>query len=773
MTIRYAGIDLLLEDPEGTVRTWLDRHLSELSASIFCPDPSGTKEARFASVLNSGPPVVAETSSSGFPATDTPTVRRVGLPIGNYPRLPKPRINSLYWPTGATRWAHGLFLIRRDNLDSVLTACSGEQSQIFELAAETGVTVVTGGSGSSGGGGGESGETSSGISANLFALAPRPVSAQGVNLADQLWLLPLVDARYFWQYYHVGQYTPSTWSEALSQVKGISPSDTPALGEAVPLAYGRPSAAEFVRDFENAATLVDATALTIGRRVVGNPQVSPYKFLPYQVQTATAAKTAASANLSAGWNIVAGGEFTAEATTLGNIPSSIIITFGNSAHDRVGGYSEYDKSGTTNGGTKVFHCSTTGNSSVPPTGKYTTGFEQAVVNQLAADYYEWLTLHYDITFAGIVPWQVTGFDDYVRWDIDVHGKGRRRRYRCQTRAVSMPPNFGFASLPLDPLGSSSSSSSLSSSSQSSSLSSSPSSSSESSSSGSSSNSNSSDTSSNASSGTSSGTSSGSSGSTNACKCGTTTYISDGEFWEILSINCTPNGDPVRPSVPPGPAGTTIDVCCNCLSSSSSSSSASSQDSSSGSSSESSTSSGSSSESSVSSSATSETSSDSSQGSNQSSTTSSTRSSDASSQQSSSESLSSGSDSSGSESSASSESSVSSGSSQSSGTSSGGSNTSGSGSGDGSGGGSNNNSSGGSMTSSGGSGTSSDGSGTSSGGSVTSSGSGTSSGASNDSNGSNTSGSSGNDDGCSDVVTDVSCGPGGLSVTKVRARIALC
>lgn len=761
MTIRYAGIDLLLEDPEGNVRTWLDRHLSELSASIFCPDQPGAKEVRFASVLNSGLPIVAETSSSGFPATDTQTVRRVGLPVGNYPRQPRPRINSLYWPTGATRWACGLFLIPHANLASVLDACAGEQSQVFELVADTGVAVSTGGSGSSGGGG-FVGETTAGISASMFALAPRPISAQGVNPDDQLWLLPLVDARYFWQYYHVGQYTPSTWAEALSLVKGVSPTDTPTLGEAVPSAYGRPSATEFVRDFENVATLVDASALSIGRRVVGNPQINSYKFQPYQTQTAAAAKTIANANLASGWDIVAGGEFSAQATTLGNIPASLVVTFASAGRDRVGGYSEYDKSGTTNGGTKAFHCSATGSGSVPPTGKYTSGFEQALVNQLAADYYEWLTLHYDVTFAGIVPWRVTGFDDYVRWDIDVHGKGRRRRYRCQTRAVSMPPNFGFEALPLDPLGSSSSSSSVSSSSPSSpssqssqsSESSSPSSSPTSSSNESSSDSgtNSSNTNSNTSSGFSrsssssrsssrssnvssggsnSNASSGSNssgGSGNPCKCGTSTYISDGTFWTTVSHNCTGEGTPVRPSIRPGPAGMTIDVCCNCGSS---------NDSSSGSSTSSD------------SSATSETSSNSSGsgsggGSNQSSTTSN------------------GSESESSQFSESSESSNTSGSSNAS--SGGNNNTSDSGSGGGSGNGSET-SSGGSHT------TSSDGSGTSSGG-----GSGNSSGASNASNGSNesnTSGSSGNDDGCSDVVTDVSCGPDGLSVTKVRARITLC
>ncbi|MFO1040979.1 MAG: hypothetical protein U0941_04290 [Planctomycetaceae bacterium] len=479
MPIRFAGIDLLLEDPEGMVRSWLDQHLSELYATIFCLENATIREGRFASIRNMGAPTAGGSSaSSGFPLTDTSTVRRVGLPVANYPRPPRPRINSLYWPTGATRWAHGLFLITESNLSQVLEACAGGQSATLELSSKR--ERPTGSSSGSGAG------TATEIRGSLYPLVPRPVSTFGIEPEERLWLLPLVDARYFWQYSHVRQYAPHSWSEALSEIQGLSPADCPSLGEAVPMAYGRPSATEFVRDFENAAVLTDAVALTLGRRVVGGPTVNGFRFQAYQTQTAAAAHTLASANLSSPWDVVAGGEFTDQARSLGQIPSRVIVTYGNAAGDRVAGYAQRDQGGVTHGGSKVFHCSATGGSSVPADGRYTSGSEQGLVNQVGADYYEWLALHYDVTFAGIVPWNITGYDDYVRWEIAVRGKGRRRQYLCQTRAVSLPPNFGFESLPIDLFPESSSSSSRSSESSSSRSSSSSVSSSDSSSSASSS-----------------------------------------------------------------------------------------------------------------------------------------------------------------------------------------------------------------------------------------------------------------------------------------------
>ena len=245
-----------------------------------------------------------------------------------------------------------------------------------------------------------------------------------------------------------------------------------------------------MRDFENAAVLTDAVGLSIGRRVVGSPQVSPYRFLPYKTQSAETAFAIADDNLGNGWDVVAGGEFTSEAATLGNTPTSVVVTYTETDGQRVSGYAEYLKpSGASNGGSKVFHCSATEAQAAPSNGKYTSGFEKNLASQIGADFYRWNDLHYDITYAGIVPWEVTGFDDYVRWEVSVVGRGKRRKYVCQTRAVSMPPNFGFESLPIDPLGetssSSGSSSSESSSSSSSRSSSSQSSSSQSSSSGSS------------------------------------------------------------------------------------------------------------------------------------------------------------------------------------------------------------------------------------------------------------------------------------------------
>ena len=87
MAVKFAGIDLLLEDPEGTVRAWLDEHLSEMYASIFCLDNTAVRESRYASIGNIATQISSASSvssRSGFPLTDKSTVRRVGIPVGNY-----------------------------------------------------------------------------------------------------------------------------------------------------------------------------------------------------------------------------------------------------------------------------------------------------------------------------------------------------------------------------------------------------------------------------------------------------------------------------------------------------------------------------------------------------------------------------------------------------------------------------------------------------------------------------------------------------------------
>ncbi len=46
---------------------------------------------------------------------------RVGLGTPNWPAPPRPKLNTLYWPTGASRWAVGWFLVDTARLKKIIT----------------------------------------------------------------------------------------------------------------------------------------------------------------------------------------------------------------------------------------------------------------------------------------------------------------------------------------------------------------------------------------------------------------------------------------------------------------------------------------------------------------------------------------------------------------------------------------------------------------------------------------------------------------------------
>lgn len=414
MLVSFGGIPLLLQDPEGIVGTMLERHLDETCASIFCELNTAIIENRADSIRNN---------------TQT-TVRHVGIPVGNYPLPPKPRINSLYWPTGAKRWSHGLFLIDGENLATILAGVANNSGGTLSIVDDVaGLTA--------------------GVNTTMYLLPPRPISPPGVNENSRLWLLPLVDARYFWQQdYVVGAYNPYSWETAVSAIQGTSRVDIVNMSSP-PAAYGIPHQLEFQRDFEQVAMLIDGIALTLQRRVVATPTVASTAFAQYSIQTAFESQYAATSNFVQPWDIIAGGGFTAQAASIGTKVKEVVVTFTKSNGARIAGYAGGINADPTNRGVKVFHCSANGSNDSTVDGLDFGSFQIGLASQVSVDYTAWQAYHYDVTYASIVPWIPSGFDDYVMWDVSVRGTGKKRRYVAQTRAVSMPPNFAGECLPID------------------------------------------------------------------------------------------------------------------------------------------------------------------------------------------------------------------------------------------------------------------------------------------------------------------------------------
>lgn len=430
MTLSFGGVPLLLQDPDGIADDHVRKYLDTRLASIFTPDLTCYTEDRNTARLNN--------SAS--------EIQQVGLPCPNYAPAPKPQINTLRWPTGATRYAQGLFLIDGSNLTAILAALAGANGpQPLVMNAPANAAAI---------------RPDSGINPNMYLLPPRPISPPNVPANERLWVLPLCDSRYFWQWkpvpYESTYYT--SWGQILADLQtalGIT-----ITAPSVPIAYGIPDPIEWVRDWENAAMVLDALALTLGMRFVANWTTGAGQYR--LVSAATSASdyqtninaTAILSNDPTKVPIVAGGDFSANCIA-SQTPGQVLVTFRNSDNSEIQPLVATIPAVTSPSDasmTKVFH------TTVKDEGLLVLADSSlALANQLAVDYYAWLALRYDIDYAGILSWAPCGFDDYVLWEYAVK-KGRRRQQLAQTRVQSYPYNFGTCNVPVKVAASSSSAS---------------------------------------------------------------------------------------------------------------------------------------------------------------------------------------------------------------------------------------------------------------------------------------------------------------------------
>ena len=125
------------------------------------------------------------------------------VPVPNYSADRTPRLNTLIWPTGASRWAYGLFLATK----TVINQLSYGEAKTLEMVAEN------------------QDQKHTKVRASMYALAPVQLSCVEVEFdgtaAEQLWLLPLVDARWYWQWRNTGSISvssSSTWADVISSL---------------------------------------------------------------------------------------------------------------------------------------------------------------------------------------------------------------------------------------------------------------------------------------------------------------------------------------------------------------------------------------------------------------------------------------------------------------------------------------------------------------------------------------------------------------------------
>ena len=361
-----------------------------------------------------------------------PSIARIGsradgLAWPNYPATPRIRPNQLYWPTGAARWAIGYFFA--DDVSKKKIVAEAHPDSSTNTALE--LRVVQ----------------NQTFTANLFLLTPRKVSCvEGGNI---VWLLPLVDERYFWQFQDIGDFgvtTASTWANMFSQLSsqlGVSISSDTAASN-----YLIPDPEELTRRFDNAGTLLDAVAHSIGQRIVRWPD-GTIKSMNWST---SAAQLVDNVESKTPWQQIAGGEL-----DFGPVPASVNVVCRRFVDHvaiprKVNTFTEAASAhltspATTSGTVKTIH--TTAYADFTVAGSGTPDNNTALDNlaeEIASDFYDSTLSAYDRTFVGIKLWDTSGYDDHVLYQFGgeypkPNAAGEYDKW-THTRVQSSPVNFG-------------------------------------------------------------------------------------------------------------------------------------------------------------------------------------------------------------------------------------------------------------------------------------------------------------------------------------------
>lgn len=326
----------------------------------------------------------------------------------NYPEPHPPAINELYWPTGAARWGRFYGLATeavKNKLEQAAKDKRGGASNLLSTALQLKL--------------GPKAE----FSLDMYMLPPRPLAP----VKNTLWIIPLVDYRYWWQFLDVGNLaitTSSTWATLISSIASII-SITPVY-EAVSSDYliPNPHGPHLNSDYAKLPALFDAVAHSIGTRVVCNLDGT------IELMRWDRSQEVLDENLTKA-KIIAGGSFR---ESYGQAPGSVRVTFPQAKHfiPTIDGSaykydvtpsallfdSPYKVAGTFAEIRSTAYADFTDGGGTPDNDTAL----QALADKIGADYYDGLARQYDYAISRLFNWQPCGYDDFVSWNF-----GRRRR----------------------------------------------------------------------------------------------------------------------------------------------------------------------------------------------------------------------------------------------------------------------------------------------------------------------------------------------------------
>jgi hypothetical protein len=323
------------------------------------------------------------------------------LPIPPAFTPPPIRINILNWPTEASRFATCYIVVDDEDLDTLRPICfttNGPVAQTLLLEPETVGEIEE-------------------ISTEMFALPPRPLAK--IEGERQLWLLPLVDKRYFWWMRSANITGFSSWAGLFSQI-GTAIGETITVSS-VPAAYGDPSD-RFESYQQPLPLLLDAAAATVGMRCVvqldGTVLVENYSD-SLSTQTAEIALDSTRSPRS-------GGQFDADDIKK-SVPAEVELVFRrgtpSGAHQDNPytisqsllslSLTEYD--GVTGyEGSKVIYGDAVATFAGGGSPSNLTDLED-YAEQAATDWYLWQISDFDYHYNGVVEWRLNAQVDEVEW----------------------------------------------------------------------------------------------------------------------------------------------------------------------------------------------------------------------------------------------------------------------------------------------------------------------------------------------------------------------
>lgn len=360
---------------------------------------------------------------------------------------PDTEIGTLRWPTGASRWAVGHFVVTAAKLDAIrlLVGASNAPQDLVMTDQVTGNTLTT----------------------SLYMLPPRPLlvgtrlptsteTERQATADGALWVMTLVDERfYWWQKMLTIDPVPASWTALVEEVADALGVTIPT--PTVPAAWGSPTDRYLVNNAP-ACLILDSAAEAVGLKFVRGTDGT------YLLQSWNAAKTASEGFYAAYTAAVTTGDFIGRGRVRGggrlasgdiartaagrvrivfgrNVSGSIAAgqyeitkTLSGYTHDAGDlvlsaeyGFQASGMLGHTARFTADAYAEFASGGDVPSNLSTLTG----LAHQAAYDWYGWQLPDIDVNLAGIIPWGKDAYADQVKWTYDedrVETRVRRKPY---------------------------------------------------------------------------------------------------------------------------------------------------------------------------------------------------------------------------------------------------------------------------------------------------------------------------------------------------------